>query len=95
MLSNTNINELESKGYEFILGARIKNEEQKIKDKILALELENGESSVIKKGRLKLIVSYSEDRAKKDLYNREKGLRKLEKRLKSGRLTKSSINKGV
>jgi len=92
LLSNTNIKELESKGYEFILGARIKNEEHKIKEKILGLELKNGESSVIKKGHLKLIVSYSENRAKKDRYNREKGLHKLEKRLKSGRLTKSSIN---
>ena len=92
LLSNTNIKELELRGYEFILGARIKNEEHKTKEKILGLELKNGESSVIKKNGLKLIVSYSEDRAKKDRYNREKGLGKLEKRLKSGKLNKSSIN---
>ena len=49
-------------------------------------------SAVIEKDELKLIVTYSDDRAKKDRYNREKGLRKLEKHIRSGRLTKASIN---
>lgn len=39
-----------------------------------------------------LVVTYSEDRAKKDRYNREKGVKRLEKQLKSGKLTKSNIN---
>ena len=47
LLSNVNIIELQSKEYEFILGARIKNERQEIKDKILSLKLKNGESQVI------------------------------------------------
>ena len=92
LLSNSNIIELQTKQYEFILGARIKNESKKIKEKILSLTLKNGESAVIEKDELKLIVTYSEDRAKKDRYNREKGLRKLEKHIRSGRLTKASIN---
>ncbi len=92
LLSNTNVMELEAKGYEFILGARIKNESKPIKEKILALELKNGESALLPKGNLKLIITYSEDRAKKDRYNREKGLRKLEKQIKRGRITKESIN---
>ena len=71
---------------------RIKNESASIKKKILTLSLENGQSAVIKKGSLKLIITYSEDRAKKDRYNRERGLRKLEKQLRTGKLTKSSIN---
>jgi len=37
-------------------------------------------------------VAQTDSRAKKDRYNREKGIRKLEKHIKSGRLTKSSIN---
>ncbi len=41
---------------------------------------------------LKLIISYSEKRAKKDKYNRERGLKKLEKSIKPGKLTKSNIN---
>tara|TARA_R110002126_G_scaffold20855_2_gene76307 strand:+ start:782 stop:1018 length:237 start_codon:yes stop_codon:yes gene_type:complete len=45
-----------------------------------------------KKGNLKLNITYSDKRAKKDKYNREKGLRKLEKRIRTGKLTKGSIN---
>lgn len=92
LLSRANIEGLLSKGYEFILGARIKNETEVVKRKILDLKLNNGQSVVIKKGILKLIITYSDDRAKKDRYNREKGLRKLEKQIKSGRLSKSNIN---
>lgn len=92
LLSNSNIEELQTKGYEFILGARIKNESRNIKEQILSLKLKNAQSEVIKKGALKLIVTYTDDRAKKDRYNREKGLRKLEKQINRGRLTKASIN---
>lgn len=92
LLSNANIEELKRKDYEFILGARIKAEKKEIQQKILALKLQNGESATIEKGDLKLIITYSDDRARKDKYNREKGLRKLEKQVKTGRLTKSSIN---
>lgn len=59
---------------------------------ILNLSLKNGESQTINKGALKLIITYSEDRAKKDRYNREKGIRKLEKQILRGRLTKANIN---
>jgi len=93
LLSTQNIKELQDKNYEFILGARIKNEKQVIKDKILALELKNGKSEIIdKEDNLRLIVSYSDKRAKKDSYNRERGLKRIEKQLKSGKLTKSNIN---
>ncbi len=94
LLSNENITNLQEKGYGFILGARIKNESKQIKKKIFGLGLKNGESGVIEKtGQQKLIVSYSEKRAKKDKHNREKGLKRLEKGIKSGKLTKSNINK--
>tara|TARA_R110002111_G_scaffold204908_1_gene269590 strand:+ start:164 stop:1678 length:1515 start_codon:yes stop_codon:yes gene_type:complete len=92
LLSNKNVAELQEKGYEFILGARIKNEREPIKKKILSLRLQNGQSKTINKANLKLIINYSDKRAKKDRYNREKGLRRLEKKIKTGKLTKSSIN---
>ena len=93
LLSNKNIEELRQKGYEFILGARIKNESYTVKEKILSLSLKNGESQVIEKeDGLKLIISYSEKRAKKDKYNRERGLKKLRKLLNVGKLTKANIN---
>lgn len=92
LLSNENITQLEQGGYDFILGARIKNEKQALKTEILSKQLANGESAELKKGDLRLIISYSQDRADRDKYNREKGLKRLEKLLKTGRLTKSGIN---
>jgi transposase len=93
LLSNQNIKQLGQKGYEFILGARIKNEAWEIKDRILALGLTNGESKIIEKADgLKLIISYSDKRAKKDKHNRDRGLQRLEKQVKTGKLTKANIN---
>jgi transposase len=92
LLTSTNVGELERGGYEFILGARIKNEKRDIQSKILSLNLKNGESAIVKKNNLRLIVSYSDGRARKDRLNREKGLRKIEKQIRTGRLTKSNIN---
>lgn len=93
LLSNDNINQLCSKGYEFILGARIKSEGQIIKSKILNFNYNSQSEQLIEKENdLRLLVTYSEKRAKKDRHNREKGLAKLEKKIKSGKLTKSNIN---
>lgn len=44
-------------------------------------------------GGRRLLVGYTEDRAKKDAYNREKGIRRLEKAYRHGALTKRNINK--
>lgn len=93
LLSSNNIKELQEKEYEFILGSRIKNESAIIKNKILSLNLSNGQSDIIKKDELlRIIISYSDKRAKKDRYNRERGLQKLENRIKTGKLTKANIN---
>ena len=50
LLTSTNIEQLQRNNYEFILGARIKNETEEIKNRILALNLKDGESSVMHKG---------------------------------------------
>ena len=93
LLSTKNIESLCEKNYEFILGARIKNETEQIKQQLLSLKLNDGQSSIINKtdGK-KLIVSYSIQRAKNDAYNRKRGLQKLEKALANGKLTKKHIN---
>ena len=39
------------------------------------------------------ILSYSETRAKKDAYNRERGIARLRKAYKSGKLTKEQVNR--
>ncbi len=93
LLSKENIESLKSKGYEFIIGARIKLEKEEIKNKILSLKLNDGESKIIKKENgLRLLINYSKRRAKKDKFNRDRGLKRLEKQIKSGRLTKENIN---
>jgi len=93
LLSDENVIMLESKGYKYILGARIKNESKDIKQTILGLNLGNGEwSEIVKPTGRRLIVTYSAKRARKDKYNRERGLKRLEKRLESGKLTKRQLN---
>lgn len=93
LLSNKNIQSLQKNNYTYILGARIKNETIKTKGQILSLQLANGYSSIIEKeDSTKLIVSYSDARARKDNYNRERGLKKLEKQIDTGKLTKAQIN---
>jgi transposase len=93
LLSNDNITELQRKQYQYILGARIKNETEAMKKQILALKLINGQSAALSKDELStLIVSYSSARAKKDAANRKKGLAKLERSILTGKLTKRNIN---
>lgn len=93
LLSNDNIEQLIGGEYGFILGARIKNETEAIKKQILSLNLKDGQSIIIEKSNgLKLVVSHAYARATKDAYNRKRGLQKLEKYLKSGKLSKKHIN---
>lgn len=94
MLTESNIQRLQERGYKYIIGARIKNETNKIKQKIISEKWFDGHTIRIDKdGQRKLIVSYTEKRAEKDLHNRKRGLARLEKTLKSGKLTKANINK--
>jgi transposase len=93
LLSADNIAALNAKQYGFILGARIKNESNKVKLKVQKLDLSAGQvEKIVKEDYTTLFVCYSPSRARKDAFNREKGLKRLEKGLKAGRLTKSSIN---
>ncbi len=93
LLSKDNIEALEEKNYQYIIGARIKNESNSIKKELLKIKLIDGQLKSIKKDETnRLIIGYSNKRAKKDAYNRERGLKRLEKQLKSGKLNKSSIN---
>ncbi len=93
LLSNDNIKALEEMNYEYIIGARLKNEPGKIKTQILENQLSDGQIIKIKKqGRVRLLVTYATNRATKDEYNRKRGLQRLEKQIKTGKLTKSNIN---
>ena len=94
LMNKNNVTLLREAGYNYILGARIKSESASVKQWILSLEKvdkacynykrENGE---------RLIVSYSDKRAKKDAYNRDRGIARLRKAYKSGCITKNQVNK--
>lgn len=95
LLSKKNLESLAEAKYRFIVGGRIKNEANVIKTKILkqGKGMKNGNSFSIKKeDGTKLVITFSATRAQKDVYNRERGLRKLKKRIQFGRLTKEHIN---
>jgi transposase len=93
LLSKENIKALEANQYQYILGARLKNEPDKIKEKIINSAFKDGSTiSLLKSDNTRLIVGYSSARATKDAYNRKRGLNRLENKIKSGRLTKSNIN---
>jgi transposase len=93
LLSKKNIDALTLDGYEYIIGARPKSESENIKERILSLGLKQGNIMEIDKGNgVRLILSSSEKRAHKDKRMREKGLARLQKKVKSGKLTKQSIN---
>lgn len=93
LLSNDNVTALENQGYEYILGARLKNESDNLKGQILKTAFTDGAITSFKRQEnTRLIVHYSKNRAIKDAYNRKRGLDRLEKQVKAGKLTKSNIN---
>lgn len=93
LLSSDNLLSLESEGYQYIIGARIKNETKAIKESIHTKSWEDGKVfSFVRKDHKKLIVSYSQKRSQKDEHNRQRGLKRLEKQIKSNKLTKDHIN---
>ena len=93
LMSNDNLSELQLKNYQYIIGARIKNETQAVQKQILSTRLKNGDSTVIiKDEHSRIIISYSDARATKDAANRKRGVDKLEKNIAKGKLTKHHIN---
>ncbi len=95
MLRKENLDELDAQHYPFIVAARIRNESQAMQEEILrrCSGLKDGQSVEVphEKGR-RLIVAYSDKRARKDAHNRQRGLAKLRRRVNSGRLTKEYLN---
>ena len=100
LLSNDNLKALEDEGYQYIIGARLKNETKTVQQQVIGYRYQDGDFYCIdkevviekKKRTRRLIIHYSDARARKDAHNRKRGLERLEKRLKSGRLTKANIN---
>jgi len=94
LMNKNNVTLLQQAGYKYVLGARIKSESSKVKDWILSLEKQDKVCYEYKRSNgERLIVSYSDKRAKKDAYNRDRGVARLRKAYKSGHLTKQQVNK--
>ena len=93
LLSKENIRDLEKDGYEYILGARIRSQSEQFKDKVASLGLSNGQSSSIPlTASRRMVVTMSDSRAKKNAADRERGLKRIEKRFKTDKLTKDKLN---
>ena len=94
LMNNDNIADLEANGYKYIIGAKIRNESRKIQEWILEQPKTDCQMVEYDKGNgRRLLVGYTKERARKDAYNREKGIRRLEKAYHRGTLTKDNINK--
>ena len=92
LLSQKNIDALRAENYKYILGGRLKNETDTVKNKILSLEIEEGKPRELSTSNGRLIITYSSKRAYNDKKNRDKGLKRLEKKVQSGKLSKQHIN---
>lgn len=92
LLSKKNVEKLESNGFEYILGGRIRSENETIKKEILRANITEDHPKEFKTKKGRLIVSFSQKRKDKDKFNRNRGLDRLKKKVASGKLTKQSIN---
>lgn len=94
LMNKNNVRLLQQAGYKYILGARIKNENSTVKQWILSLNKEDNVCNEFKRPNgERLIVCYSEKRAKKDAYNRTRGIARLRKAYKNGHITKQQVNR--
>ena len=93
LMTRTNLTLLQQAGYKYILGARIKNENESVKQWILSLDKIDGSSyEYIRQNGERLIVNYSDKRAGKEAYNRQRGVARLKRAYKSGHITKQQVN---
>jgi len=94
LMSDKNVQLLRSAGYKYIIGARIKKESGAMKDRILSTPHEMGVfNDITCKDGDRLIVGFSEERARKNKRDRDEGIERLRKRYAKGTLTKADINK--
>ena len=102
MLSKDNIEIIEKSGFQFIMAARIKSMSNEYKLRIQNLDNYTNNILDIKYGSHRLIVSYSEDRARKDRHDRDKNLEQIKKRIgktndrklvESSKITKTKVGK--
>lgn len=107
LLNDKNLKTLDEKGFEYIVGARIKNMPQNIQSQIIQIDTyknidshnnkDNKEVFKIKNipidnSQRQLIVSYSSVRARKDAHDRQKAILKVSKKIKENSKFKDLIS---
>jgi len=85
MLSQDNLSYLETKKIDYIVGGRLKNTKEEIARQIINHDYNIESIHEVELDTQRLIVEYSEVRAKKDASNREKIIDKLKKKLETGK----------
>ena len=99
MFNAKNLDELEKAQRQYIVGARIRNMKETMKDKITDKSNYKPLNKIEKyatfdlEGDRKLIVTYSEKRAKKDYFDRQKNIEKIRKKLKKSKNPASMMKK--
>jgi hypothetical protein len=94
LMNADNVRLLRDGGYRYVIGARIKSEKEDVRRWVLGWHKRDGEYIEHRRGNgERLIVGYSETRAKKDAYNRKRGVERLRKAYRCGTLTKAQVNK--
>lgn len=93
LLTKENIDALEAARYTYIIGARLRNQNEAMKNAIHAHAWSHGIMHEFPLGgKRRLVVAYTDKRAAKDAHARKKGLQRLEKNLRAGRFTKAQVN---
>lgn len=97
LLSKSNLELLEGSQKHYIVAARLKNQPESIKKDILDKEsYQQKEQLLVKEialpGERRLLVNYSEKRARKDAHDRQTTLAKLQKKIKASKSPESFIS---
>ncbi len=97
LLSKSNLELLEGSEKHYIVAARLKNQPESIKKDILDKEsYQQKEQLLVKEialpGERRLLVNYSEKRARKDAHDRQTTLAKLQKKIKASKSPESFIS---
>lgn len=97
LLSKDNLALIEQSNKQYIVAARLKSQPESIKKQILDKEsYQQGDQMLLKEialpGQRRLLVNYTEKRARKDAYDRQKALAKLQKKIKKSKNPESFIS---
>lgn len=97
MFNQNNLKELDAEGFEYIVGARLKNLSENLKEKILDKKCYQGNddfniAQFEYEAEKRLVVSYKENRARKDALERTKAIEKLKLKLEKQKNPKGYLS---